>query len=335
MSFVVFNPDPTSPLQLLNTTDIGTVEIYSPSATDPLLYNPNAPNPNAPNSDLASPNAPNPNAPNPNAPNTNIISTPVFDAIYSVTNTGNTAASYRVKLVGNNPLNIPVQLAVNKTYQTPTSSTYQQTPTGMMTCQLTTENHNNVQAFINNPPIVSPTNLNDTGILDPSSGNATFTLFPGETALVVLRGYFASYTDPAAAFTAFKSLITQVVPAVVSHAANTNTNAIVVSAPLLITTTSPLPDGVVGRTYPATQLMTVGGNPGPLTWAIVSDSGTLPAVHRREQMISGRFVKEKSCCFSAALQANLEFRVCLGVRTCLNVCPPQVKSAEPSIRNFL
>src|SRR5713101_351104 len=321
-SFVVFNGDPTSPLQLappdgVTGQDIATVEIYSPSTSDPALYNPNAPNPNAPNPNpntglsnpnapnpnapnpnapnpnapnpnapnsvvanpnALNPNAPNPNAPNPNAPNTNITNTSIFDAIYTVTNTGNTAASYHVKLVGNNPDNIPLQLAVNKTYQTPTSSSYA-TPTGAMSCQLTTENHNIAQALINNPPIISATNLSDPNISDPniqdpSPGNATFSLFPGESALLVLRGYFASYpvNDPGP-FMAFKSLIGQLVPAVVSHAANTNTNTIVVSAPLLITTAS-LPDGIAGQTYPTTQLMTVGGNPGSLTWAITS--GALP-----------------------------------------------------------
>src|SRR5229473_1203635 len=233
-SFVVFNGDPTSPLKLVNPDgvtggDIGTIELYSPSTTDPTIFNPNAPNPNAPNPnapnpsapnpDLANPNAPNPNAPNsvvsnpnapnpnapnpnapnPNAPNTNITNTSILDAVYTVTNNGNTTGSYRVKLVGNNPGNFPLQLAVNKTYQTPTSTSYEN-PTGPTSCQLTTENHNNVQALINNPPIVSPANLNDPGIQDPSSGNTTFSLFPGETAVVVLRGYFASYTDPRKAF---------------------------------------------------------------------------------------------------------------------------------------
>jgi hypothetical protein len=36
-----------------------------------------------------------------------------------------------------------------------------------------------------------------------------------------------------------------------------------------------LPQGIVGQTYPATQLMAVGGNPGPLQWVIAS--GALPA----------------------------------------------------------
>ena len=347
-SFVVFNGDPTSPLQLINPDgvtgeDIATVEIYSPSTSDPALYNPNAPNPNAPNPNpntglsnpnapnpnapnpnapnpnapnpnapnpnapnpnapnpnapnpnapnpnapnsvianpnAPNPNAPNPNAPNPNAPNTNITNTSIFDAIYTVTNTGDTAASYHVKLVGNNPGNIPLQLAVNKTYQTPTSSSYYQTPTGSApTCQLTTENHNNVQALINNPPILSPTNLSDPDIQDPSSGNTTFALFPGESALIVLRGYFASYSDPSAAFAAFKTLITQTIPVVASHAANTNTNTIVVSSPLLITTTNAsFTQGVVGQTYALTQLTAVGGNPSStLTWAVVPGSGALP-----------------------------------------------------------
>src|SRR5258708_39138080 len=116
-----------------------------------------------------------------------------------------------------------------------------------MPCHLTPQTHHIAQAPITPPPIVSvpvsATNLNDPGIQDSSPGNATFSLIPGESALLVLRGYFASYpVNDAAAFTVFKSLIGQVVPVVVSHAANTNTNMIAVSAPLLITAAS-LPEG--------------------------------------------------------------------------------------------
>ncbi len=321
-SFVVFNGDPTSPLKLVNPDgvtggDIGTIELYSPSTTDPTIFNPNAPNPNAPNPNgpntgLSNPNAPNPNAPNPNAPNPNAPNpnapnpnapnpdlpnpnAPNPNAPNSVvsnpnapnpnapnpnapnpnapnTNITNTTGSYRVKLVGNNPGNFPLQLAVNKTYQTPSSTSYEN-PTGPTSCQLTTENHNNVQALINNPPIVSPANLNDPGIQDPSSGNTTFSLFPGETAVVVLRGYFASYTDPRKAFADFKSLVTQIAPVVVPHAANTNTNTIVVSAPMFITT-STLADAIVGTPYSAT-LNAIGGTP-PYTWSAPS-GGLSPA----------------------------------------------------------
>jgi hypothetical protein len=346
-SFVVFNGDPTSPLKLINPDgvaggDIGTIELYSPSTTDPTIFNPNAPNPNAPNpngpntglsnpnapnpnapnpnapnpnapnpnapnpnapnSDLANPNAPNPNAPNsvvanpnapnpnapnpnapnPNAPNTNITNTAIFDAVYTVTNNGNTTGSYRVKLVGNNSGNFPLQLSVNKTYQTPTSSTYL-TPTGATSCQLTTENHNNVPALINNPPIVSPTNLNDPGIQDPSSGNTTFSLFPGEAAVIVLRGYFASYTDPTKAFADFKSLITQTAPVVVPQAANTNSNTIVISAPMFITT-SALPDAIVGTPY-TTMLSAIGGTP-PYAWSTPSGGLSSSALNPTTGVIS-------------------------------------------------
>jgi len=270
-------PNPNAPNPNAPNPNAPNPNAPNPNAPNPDLANPNAPNPNAPNSVVANPNAPNPNAPNPNAPNpnapnTNITNTAIFDAVYTVTNNGNTTGSYHVKLVGNNPGNIPLQLAVNKTYQTPTSSSYEN-PTGAMSCQLTTENHNNVQALINNPPLLSVANLNDPNILDPSSGNTTFSLFPGETAVLVLRGYFASYTDPMKAFTDFKSLTTQIAPVVVPHAANTNTNTIVVSSPIFITT-SVLPDAVVGTPY-TTTLTAIGGTP-PYTWSTPS-GGLSPA----------------------------------------------------------
>jgi len=266
-------PNPNAPNPNAPNPNAPNPNAPNPNAPNPDLPNPNAPNPNAPNSVVPNPNAPNPNAPNPNAPNTNITNASIFDAAYTVTNLGNTTGSYHVKLVGNNPGNIPLQLTVNKTYQTPTSSSYEN-PTGPASCQLTTENHNNVQTLINNPPIVSPVNLNDPGIQDPSSGNATFALFPGETAVLVLRGYFSSYNDAGAAFSAFKSLVTQIAPVVVPQAANTNTNTIVVSAPMFITT-SALPDAIVGTPY-STTLNAIGGTP-PYTWSTPS-GGLSPAV---------------------------------------------------------
>jgi hypothetical protein len=273
-------PNPNAPNPNAPNPNAPNPNAPNPNAPNPNAPNPNAPNPNAPNSVIANPNAPNPNAPNPNAPNpnapnTDITNASIFDGIYTVTNTGNTTASYQVKLVGSNPGNIPLQLAINKTYQTPTSSTYQD-PSQQTGCQLTTENHNNVQAFINNPPIFAPTNLNNPGIQDPSAGNTTFALLPGESALVVLRGYFASYTDTVAAFGAFKSLLTNVAPVVVPHAANTNdpTNTPTVARPLFITTAT-LPDGVVGQFYGA-SVQAIGGTPPYQSWSLVGES-SLPS----------------------------------------------------------
>jgi len=275
-------PNPNAPNPNAPNPNAPNPNAPNPNAPNPDLLNPNAPNPNAPNSVVANPNAPNPNAPNPNAPNPNapnadITNASIFDAVYTVTNTGNTTGSYRVKLVGNNPGNIPLQLAVNKTYQTPTSSTYEN-PAGPGNCQLTTENHNNVQTLINNPLITPPTNLNDPGITDSSSTNATFSLFPGETAVLVLRGYFASYNNDArAAFNAFKTLITQIAPVVTSQAANTDTNTVPFSVPgggirggLFIL--AGMPDAVIGTLYSG-RMQEIGGTP-IFNWQVTG--GNLP-----------------------------------------------------------
>jgi alpha-tubulin suppressor-like RCC1 family protein len=268
-------PNPNAPNPNAPNPNAPNPNAPNPGLANPNAPNPNAPNPNAPNSVIANPNAPNPNAPNPNAPNpnapnTDITNASIFDGIYTVTNTGNTTASYQVKLVGSNPGNIPLQLAVNKTYQTPTSTTYQD-PMQQTGCQLTTENHNNVQAFINNPPIFAPTNLNNSGIQDPSAGNTTFALLPGESALVDLRGYFASYTDSVAAFSAFKSLITQVTPVVVPHAANTNDPSNTPVATLVIPPAT-LPNGA--GTFYSASVQAIGGKPPYQSWSVTA--GTLP-----------------------------------------------------------
>ncbi len=208
-SFVVLNPDPTSPA-LINPdgapsgTDIATLEIYNPNISNPNISNPNISNPNISN---------------PNISNPNISNTPVSDATYTVTNTGNTSTSYHIKLVktGNLPGNAQFQLVINKAYATPVG----------VNCQLFVEDANSLLTNIVNPSFESPANFSDPNISNPNISNATFELVPGETGLVTLRGNNVDVP------TMTDIVTTKVTPVVVAQAANTNdpTNTPTVALP--------------------------------------------------------------------------------------------------------
>ncbi len=188
------------------------------------------------------------------------------DAVYTLTNTGNTAAAYQVKLVGNVPAGVTTQLIITKTYKTPAGQN----------CQLFEQDHELLQANILNPVFTpASANLNDPTILDPGIGNPTVALKPNESATVTLR----AYTDPKTLGT----IVSTVVPVVVPQGANTNDPTNTPSAQASGgTTISPgtaqiltgsLPDGVVGVPYSAGPIVT--GIAGAQTWSV--SIGSLPA----------------------------------------------------------
>ncbi len=161
-SFVVLNPDATTP-SLINPegapsgTDIGSAELYNPDVANPDVANPNesksaitnpdVANPDVANPDVANPDVANPDVANPDVANVNVMNPDVAnpdvanplvsDASYPVTNTGNTTASYTVKLVGTTPdPSAHLQVILNKQYRTPVSAN----------CILAEETQNTLQA---------------------------------------------------------------------------------------------------------------------------------------------------------------------------------------------
>jgi hypothetical protein len=277
-SFVLLNPDPTTP-PLTNPDgggggDIATIEIYAPNISNPNISNPNISNPNVSNPNISNPNVSNPNVSNPNVSNPdiadpnisnpnvsnpnisnpnisnpnisnpNISNQPVSDVTYVATNTGNTTASYHVKLVGTAPGGVQLQLLLNKTYGTPLG----------LGCALREETHETLLAAINEPLVESPTGLNDPNIPDPRPSNATFWLRPGETALITLRGFVD--------LTAMRDVSTRIIPVLVPHPADPNGSGQYV-APLFVTLEA-LPAAQVGQPYSAT-LAAIGGT-APYTW---------------------------------------------------------------------
>jgi len=165
-----------------------------------------------------------------------------------MTNDGNTAASYTVKLVGTSPGGpVRLQLIINKRYLTPVNRN----------CNLVEEAQNTLQTNVRKPVIKDPAEAPNPDVANGSIDNATLSLLPGETALITLRGN----VDVAA----MKEIVSKVTPVAVAHAANTGTTEPAFSAPLTIRTTA-LPDAIFRRPYTAT-LEGFGGTP-PYSWSL-------------------------------------------------------------------
>ena len=279
-SFVVLNPDPTTPT-LVNPDggaggDISVVEIYTPNISNPNISNPNVSNPNVTNPNVSNPNVTNPNVSNPNVlnpdianpnitnpnvsnpnvanpnisnpniSNPNISNAPISDATYEVTNEGNTTTSYHVKLVGQAPAGVQLQLLLNKTYTTPLG----------LGCALRGESGNTLLAAIHDALIEPPTQLNDPNIPDSRLSNATFWLRPGEKGLITLRGAFD--------LALMQQVSQNVVPVLIPHPADPSAANPQYVAPLFITLAA-LPAATVGEPYSVT-LTAIGGT-APYTWS--------------------------------------------------------------------
>jgi hypothetical protein len=275
------NPNPLNPNPLnpnpLNPNPLNPNPL-NPDIADPNALNPNPLNPNPLNTDptnqaVLNPNPLNPNPLNPNPLNTNLTNGPVSDGTYTVTNTGNTHAGYRVKLFSNQNNPPSLQLIVSKTYVTPTS----------LNCQLSAAQQPVVLSNVNNAVPSTINNLNPNP-LNEAPGDATFSLPPGGTALISIRGaglschsngdpsvpesnYNRCTDQPGATF--IEDAIRNTVPVVFAQAANTNINTdgeppstVSVGAPLFMVTTS-LPAATFNTSYSAN--INVLGGVAPIT----------------------------------------------------------------------
>jgi hypothetical protein len=191
-----------------------------------------------------------------NITSANITSAPISDATYTLTNTGNTAHSYHVKLVSNTAdLPAALQMVVSKTYTTPLG----------LGCQLVSERHAVVQ--VNVDDVVSAIQVvgtvdADPNIPDPKTTNATVALAPGESAQITIRGGL-NLED-------MVELASHISPVVIPHAGDGTTFA----AALLVTSdAASLGAFQVGQTTTAT-LDAVGGS-GGYSWYLITASPEL------------------------------------------------------------
>src|SRR5229473_449716 len=243
--------------------------ILNPAILNPAILNPNfvvALNPAILNPAILNPAILNNAVANPAILNPAILNTPVSDANYTITNQGNTSATYQVQLFqsGTLPASAVIQLILTKTYLTPGVDPNDGSTYGGQV-------NNEVVASIDNPAFVTnPAQLGNPAILNGAINNPTFSLAPGDTLQVTLRANL-TVSDLA------NFVLPNLTPVVAAHGVNTVAVQQGATTPpiSLIVTTSSLPFAVTGQSY-STTLTALGGNP-PLsadTWALIG--GSLP-----------------------------------------------------------
>jgi hypothetical protein len=184
----ISNPDISNPD--ISNPDISNPDISNPDISNVTVANPDISNPDISNPDISNPDISNPDISNPDISNPDISNTTLTDVSWTVTNDGNTSASFNVNLFlaqatskicanGQTPTDngcIATQLVLHKSYTTPTT-------TG---CTLQVQTQNVLVANIPNPRFVTP-GTQAAAPNDPSPSNATLWLAPGETARITLR----------------------------------------------------------------------------------------------------------------------------------------------------
>ena len=270
------NPNPflniSNPNQALNISNlnisnadpailnISNLNISNLNISNLNISNPDPANLNISNLNISNTTAANLNISNLNISNLNISNQPVSDTTYAVTNSGNTAHSYRVALYGNNPYsNTPLQVIVTKNSSTPAS----------VSCTLLNEPQSIVVSNVGDAAVSADlAAAANPNIPDGSVSNTTMALAPGETAFVTLR---AALTPEEMA-----ELVRSLTPVVTAHGTNTNGSVPDFAALLFIQTPNgtTLPAALVGTPY-STTLQAAGGK-APLTWSLAPGSA-LPA----------------------------------------------------------
>ena len=287
-AFILLNADGTVPTSLVDpngqtgSNSITDVELYNPNVSAPNVSAPNvsapnvsAPNVSAPNVSAPNVSAPNVSAPNVSAPNVsaygvanpnvsapnvsapNVSAAPPSDGTYTVTNTGNTTASYNFALTGSTTY--PLQLLLSQIYMTPQTDG---------NCNLITQQQNITLANVPNVPFTSVNSLPNPNVSAAPVTEPTFSLAPGDTAYITIRGNVDIAT--------MQQIVNQVSPVIVPQAVNSNSTSITtppVYSPLTILTTLLPPTDRNDPAY-SVQLLASGGKPGTYTWSIAS--GGLP-----------------------------------------------------------
>jgi hypothetical protein len=283
------NPDLTNPSQ--SATSVLSTEIYTPDLTNvgqtaPDLTNPDLTNPDLTNPDLTnpditntgltdnkSPTAPdltNPDLTNPDLTNAAITSPDltngsISDTFYQITNNGNTAAAFDVKLVlkGQIPEGIVLQLLLYRVYTVPAEKN----------CSVISQAQNQLVANILNPAFTKSPDLTNPDLTNGSVSNATLALAPGETARIDIRT-----ASPSKKITFNPMTAITVVAVAQSVNSDIKANPAAPSLPAIASsgvTVVPraLPAGNASGGYVA-SLQTARSGVGPVTWSVTS--GKLP-----------------------------------------------------------
>jgi hypothetical protein len=253
----ISNPNISNPN--ISNPNISNPNISNPNISNVTVANPNISNPNISNPNISNPNISNPNISNPNISNPNISNAALTDATWTVTNTGNTATAYSVKMLtaGQNvPAGVSLQLIISQSYNTP----------AVIGCTPAVEQNFVPVANIPNVVFATAGTLLNPAATDPTTPGIA--LLPGESAFVTMRVVDTTTSDPVLALQHFNPA-TATTPAIVSQAANTGTTTPPVA---LIIVPVTLPPATATGAY-SQQLMAAGGT-GTFVW---SSNGNLPA----------------------------------------------------------
>ena len=276
------NPNLVNP-NLVNPNLVNP-DLVDPNLVNPNLVNPNLVNPNLVNPNLVNPNLVNPNLVNPNLVNPNLVNTAISDVTWTATNEGNTNSPYTLKLYSKEqlPIGIYAQLLIYRVYYTPAGD---EDLTTSDPCKLKEDRHhelllNSLNPNLVNPNLVNP-NLVNPNLVNAAIENATFSLAPGDEALITLRVIDPDKSVPKILTTGLafnmQTFLESLGAAVTAHAVNTEEAKLGETTPPAVATklvigSAALPDGFVNQVYHAT-LNAYGGTQ-PYTWAL--NSGEFP-----------------------------------------------------------
>jgi len=278
----IMNPNITSP-------NITSPNITSPSI-DPNIMNPNITSPNITSPNITSPNITSPNITSPNITSPNITSpnitsippsgTKIADKVWSVHNDGTAFSAYTFKGIAGESLPpdefIFTQLLIYKVHYTHSTNG----------CYLMTEAHHELLVNIVSPFITTYTDelnikefLSEPEAWNADIYNATFSLAPGEHAVLILRvidtkpnreiaSATTSGTKESSSVDPAKITYDEAGSVYVSH--SSTTSAPVGSASLMILP-DVLPQGIqAGQEFPETTFTAIGGTLNPesdYTWS--------------------------------------------------------------------
>jgi len=182
----VYNPDIANP-DIANpdiaNPDIANPDIANPDIANPDIANPDIANPDIANPDIANPDIANPDIANPDIANPDIANGAITDVTWTITNTGNTTATFDVDLFFKNqnvPGGIKTQLILYRVYKTPES-------TAAAGCEPKFNTQKVLVANILNPVFKAPGSANTPDPANSSEKNATMWIEPGGTARITLR----------------------------------------------------------------------------------------------------------------------------------------------------
>ena len=236
---IVFNPDPTNPdlenpdLENpdLENPDLENAEVHNPdletaTTRNPELENPDLENPELrtpssktrgsptrqsqarlENPDLENPELENPDLENPDLENPDLANGAFSDTTWTITNKGNTAGAYTVRLGAQPaaPRGFRSQLIAHKIIGPPG-----------LGCSLLKQSQTVLLANIPNPRFVIASELANPELENPDLENLTIAIAPGETARITLRVF-----DPDRTMRSRSARRENVTPVAVAQAVNT------------------------------------------------------------------------------------------------------------------